>query len=232
MPGVARATISGGPPWSLATTGRPAGQRLHQHQPVRLGLDRREREHVEVGHDVGDVVARLEQLGAGRGGDPGAEVGGVRVLTEHRAPDDHELQLGALAARAIANASSSTSSPFSGSRRATAPTTRHVVGEVDAGAERARVRGRELLGIEVLVEHDDVGGVELRGDRVRHRDHARREVSAQRALDAQRGARLHDDLARVHDVRDGRARAPRPSRTRSAASWSARRRRGGGARAR
>ena len=137
----------------------------------------------------------------------------VAVLTEHRAPDDHELQYRVARGADLAYASSSTSRPLSGSRRATAPTT-SVSSPRPTRRRNAPARaGENSAGIEGFVEHDDVRGVELGGDRVRHRDHAGREVSAEHALDAQRGAGLHDDLApRARRAAAARA-APRPSRT-------------------
>ena len=49
---------------------------------------------------------------------------------------------------------------------------RHGVGDPTACAPVAGAHGRELVGIEELVEDDHIRGIELRSDRKRHRDHA------------------------------------------------------------
>ena len=101
---------------------------------------------------------------------------------------------------------------------------RDVVGDAEPRRGTAR-RGRlVLVGVRGLADDDDVVGVELRGDRVRHADHRRREVAREEALDVQCGARLDDDLTRVPHVRPARDGRDRPTRTTSAASSCGRRR--------
>ena len=161
-----------------------------------------------------------------------AEVGGVRVLPEHRAPDDHELHIGSLTARDRVRVEQHVE-PLERieARRPRRPRSASS-GMADPVAERAPRGRRELVGVEVLVEHDDVRGIELRGDRVRHRDHAAsRSAGTARARRAAPRPTARRSRARAPRA-GGRARAARPSRTRCAASWSARRRRGVGAPAR
>ncbi len=190
--------------------GRAARQRLHQHEPVGLGLDRGEREDVEVGHHVGDVVAGVQEPRARGRGDAAAEGFGVLGLPLHGCAHDHEAGVGPLRAHPRVRVDEDVESLERVEPRH-CPDHGSVVGDLDPRAERAGSRRREGSGLEVLVEDEYVRRIELRGDCVRHRDHPHREVPAQEPLDEERGARLDDDLPRVHDVRSPHEPRHRPA---------------------
>ncbi len=119
---------------------RAAGERLDEHEAVRLGLDRRQREHVEVGHHLGDVVAGLEEHGTRGLGDADAEIRRVAVLIEHRIPHDHQLGTGSRGADLAEGVEQHVEALERIEARDRADDER-VVAEVDPATECARERG-------------------------------------------------------------------------------------------
>ena len=117
--------------------------------------------------------------------DPVAQGARVTVLAQHRAPHDDEA---GPRARRDQDRERVDEDVEALQRIEPRHRTHHgnIVGETDPRPERARVRGRELVRVEVLVEHDDVRGIELRTHGVRHGNDTIGEVTAEEPFDSQR----------------------------------------------